>query len=276
MSDQSVEQNRALWNQWTDLHVDSTFYGVDRFLAGENTLTPMEREALGDVRGKSLLHLQCHFGMDTLSLARMGARVTGVDLSDQAVAAGQKLAAQMGIEADFIRSDVLALAGRWQEAFDIVFTSHGTICWLKELDTWAGIIAESLKPGGFFYIVDTHPLALMLDEEGKGLTYPYFNRGRVIEIQEKGTYAVPDADLVAPSFTWSHGLAEIIGPLLRAGLRLVNFEEFDFHTQNCFAFLEESEPGKYRPGARFLEGKALEEDFPDVPLMFAIKVEKSG
>src|SRR5258705_4385664 len=174
--DQYFEANKDLWNQRTVVHKDSFFYNLAGFKAGENVLTPIELNELADVKGKKMLHLQCHFGMDSLNWARLGADVTGVDLSDEAIKEAKQLNDELGLNAKFICCNVYDLhpknaessktplleatdpaIGREKvgnlvrEAFDIVFTSYGTIGWLPDLDKWAEIITYYLKPGGTFY-----------------------------------------------------------------------------------------------------------------------------
>ena len=156
--------NRELWNAWTEIHEGSTFYDVEGFLAGRQTLLPIELEELGpDVReGTTLLHLQCHFGLDTLSWARRGARVTGVDFSDKAIALADRLAREVGLDeaCRFVQSDLYDLPAHLDERFDVVFTSWGVLMWLPDLTAWGRLIARYLRPGGIFYIVDFHPFVL--------------------------------------------------------------------------------------------------------------------
>jgi len=152
--------NRASWNARTPVHLRSRFYDLEAFKAGQTSLKPIELEQVGDVRGKSLLHLQCHFGQDTLSWARLGARVTGLDLSDVAIAEARALASGLGIRARFVEGNVYdapALLGG--ERFDVVFTSYGVVGWLPRLEPWARAIAASLAPGGTFHGVEFHPAA---------------------------------------------------------------------------------------------------------------------
>ncbi len=188
--------NQDLWDGWTELHVAGSSYDVEGFKAGRDTLDEVELAGVGDVEGKSLLHLQCHFGLDTMSWARRGARVVGVDFSENAVAHARRLALELGLDARFIQADVTdaaAVLGRLGgEQFDVVFTSHGTISWLPELREWAQIIAGSLKPGGRFFIADSHPFTWMFDDEGDepGLRfnprYKYFGK-EALRFEEKGS-----------------------------------------------------------------------------------------
>jgi 2-polyprenyl-3-methyl-5-hydroxy-6-metoxy-1,4-benzoquinol methylase len=163
--------NKASWNKRAAIHKDSAFYDLDAFKKGKSSLNKVELAALGNVTNKRLLHLQCHFGMDTMSWAREGAIVTGVDLSDEAIRLAREINQELALNAEFICSNIYDLvneegkpvAGLQSESFDIVFTSYGTIGWLPDLDQWAGIISLYLKPGGTFYIVDFHPALWMMD-----------------------------------------------------------------------------------------------------------------
>ena len=175
------EPNRRLWDEVTPVHVASRFYDVEGFLAGRCTVAPVELTALGDLRGKRLLHLRCHFGLDPLSRARRGAAlVVGVDFSGPALAAAGRLAERVGLadRARFVHSDVLELA--LGERFDLVFTSHGTVGWLGDLRRWGETVARHLAPGGLFYVMDAHPVALLFEAEGQGgggrrLAHDYFH-----------------------------------------------------------------------------------------------------
>ena len=259
-----LASNRELWNQWTDVHVESDFYAVDRFLEGESSLQSIELEEMGEVDGKSLLHLQCHFGLDTLSWARRGARVTGVDLSPRAVSRARDLASRAGLEATFHDGDVLELdLGR---GFDVVFTSYGVLDWLQDLDRWAAVVAAHLKPGGLFYMVEFHPVLGLLDDRGRSVEGSYFPADEPVRFKEQGTYADPDAAVGGTSYTWPHSLAEILSALLNVGLRLESFREFDFSPYDCFPFTQEVAPGRsVIPG---LEGK--------VPLCFSVRARAAG
>ena len=161
--DYYMRSNLEHWNKLTPIHERSKFYDVESFKSGKSTLKSIELEELGDVSGRSLLHLQCHFGLDTMSWARLGARVTGVDFSDRAISLAQELSKELGIEADFVCSDVYDLRSILDKQFDIVFTSYGILCWLPDLRRWAEVIAHFLRPGGTFYMVEGHPFVDVFD-----------------------------------------------------------------------------------------------------------------
>ena len=165
------EANRAHWAEVTPIHVQSAFYDVPAVKAGKGSLQRIEVDELGVVKGKTLLHLMCHFGLDTLSWARAGAVVTGVDFSTEALAVARGLAEELGIPARFIEANVYELPSVLDEQFDVVFTSYGILCWLPDLDSWAKVIARSLRPGGTFYIVEMHPTSDLLEQDTEGNLY---------------------------------------------------------------------------------------------------------
>jgi len=266
----AVRANRRLWDAWTELHVTSEFYDVQGFRAGGETLDAVELEGVGDVHGKSLLHLQCHFGLDTLSWARRGARVTGVDFSERAVAHARRLARELAIEARFVQADVsdtAAVATQVaNERFDVVFTSHGAISWLPDLRPWARTVAEVLKPGGLFFVADSHPFTWMFDETTEAelrFRFPYFDRA-ALRWEEKGSYAVPDADLESVSFSWQHTFGEIVSSLTAAGLTVTSLREYPYLFWKWFPWMERDERGAYR----------LPPDVPQIPLMFSLTATK--
>lgn len=222
--------NKATWNARTQVHVASKFYDVAGFLNGASSLTEIETHELPDVNGKTLLHLQCHFGLDTLSLARKGAIVTGVDLSDSAIEKANELASAINVDARFICQDVYQFGELVKPEFDIVFTSFGVICWLPDLTLWAQTIANSLKPGGLFYMAEFHPFNDVV--EG----YGYFNRAQP-DIEQEGTYTENCDGTEHTVVTWAHPISDVINALLAAGLQLKHFNEFDYSPYNCFAGL---------------------------------------
>lgn len=243
--DEYLQANRSLWNGWARLHFRSPTYEVERFRAGGSSLRAVEVEEVGDVAGKTLLHLQCHFGLDTLSWARQGAVVTGVDFSQEAIALARRLSAELDIPATFLCADVYDLPRVLPRQFDVVFTSYGVLCWLPDLTRWAQVVAHHLRPRGTFYMVEFHPVLTMLDDAGETLAYPYFGREEPLCYEARGSYAAPEADFVHTAYEWPHSLGEVITSLLRAGLRLEFFHEFPYSTWGCWPFLEEVEPGKW-------------------------------
>jgi len=195
--DEYLKTNQETWDTWTRYHLGSKFYDIEGFKAGTTTLDPIVLAGPGDVTGKSLLHLQCHFGLDTLKWARRGAIVTGINFSEEGIKAARALAAKVGIPANFIQCNLYDLPQHLTGQFDVVFTSHGVLAWLPDLERWAQVIAHFLKPGGIFYIVEAHPVALLFDENREDrefrLLYPYFQGTEPLRIEENGCYAVPEA-----------------------------------------------------------------------------------
>ncbi|MBI5093105.1 MAG: methyltransferase domain-containing protein [Candidatus Hydrogenedentes bacterium] len=265
--DKYLEVNRAIWNASTPIHVASAFYDVPGFKAGRCTVFEVERAEVGDVSGKSLLHLQCHFGMDTLSWARLGARVVGVDFSDVAIAQAQALAAETGIDARFVCSDVYALRERVHEQFDVVFTSQGVLCWLPDVMEWGRIAAHFLRPGGVFYIHEFHPIGLFYQPPGvvavlDGETYA--RRGEPIRSEQRGTYADLDADICMPEYEWPYTLGDVVTALASAGLRIEFLHEFD----HC---AYPAQPGFVRRADGFWY---CPHNSSGLPLMFSIRATK--
>ena len=257
-----TEVNKAWWNARTMDHLHSDFYDQESFLKGRNSLNEIELSLLGDVRDKSILHLQCHFGQDTLSLARMGAEVCGVDLSDTSIDIARKTAEQLGLEAEFICSDILKLHEVLDRQFDIVFTTYGTICWLPDMDEWAGTVDRFLKPGGKLVFADFHPVVWMFDDHFEKVTYGYFNSGVFIEAYS-GSYANKESGDELHNHCWNHDTAEVMTALLACGLVLESFNEFDYSPYDCFNKTVKVENGYQIAG---MEGK--------IPMVFSLKASK--
>lgn len=255
--------NKDSWNKRTEIHLESEFYDVERFLQGKSSLNSIELDLLGNVSGKSILHLQCHFGQDSLSLSRMGAQVTGVDFSDKAIEAAKNLAIKIDSSAAFVCCDVYETPQFVKEKFDIVFTSYGTIGWLPNLTRWAQVIAQSLKPGGMFVFAEFHPVVWMFSNDFKEIQYRYFKTDAIIET-ESGTYANKNAPITQQYVSWNHGLSEVISALLQQGLQLETFLEYDYSPYNCFNDMVLCEPGKYRL-------KTINDKLPMVYALKAIK-----
>ena len=258
------EINRQSWNNRVDAHVKSKFYDVPTFLEGRSSLNNIELGFLGEINEKSILHLQCHFGQDTISLARMGAKVTGIDLSDKAIDSANDLAKEAKVDARFICCDLYDLPNYLNDTFDIVFTSYGTIGWLPDLDKWAKIIATFLKPGGKLVFVEFHPVVWMFDDDFEGIKYNYFNTGPIIE-NESGTYADKEASINQDYVMWNHGMGEVVSCLIKNGLQIRNLEEYDYSPYNCFNGCMLNQSGQYHI-SKF--GNKL-------PLVYAIVAEKS-
>lgn len=255
--------NKQSWNNKTEVHIHSGFYNVDEFIKGKSTLNAIELELLGNITNKKILHLQCHFGQDTLSLARLGAKVTGIDLSDKAIDKAKELNNQLGLDAQFICCDIYETPHYLNEKFDIVLASYGTIGWLPNMDKWAKIIAHFLKPQGKFVFVEFHPVVWMFDYDFKEIFYNYFNIETIIE-NESGTYADKDANINNQSVSWNHPISEVLNALITNNLEINSFDEYDYSPYNCFNETEEFENGKFRI-------KHLENKIPMVYSIVAIK-----
>jgi len=240
-----IKINKQTWNNKTDVHIASDFYDVESFINGKSTLNTIELDLLGDVKGKKILHLQCHFGQDTLSLARLGAKVTGVDLSDKAIEKAKEFSGKLGLNAHFICCDIYDLPQHLDEQFDIVFTSYGTIGWLPDLNKWATIVSRFLKPNGKFVFAEFHPVVWMFDNDFKEIFYTYFNVAPIIE-DESGTYADRYSEISAQTITWNHPTSEVLNSLIQSGLEINSFNEYDYSPYNCFNETEEFEKGKFR------------------------------
>ena len=270
--DEHRSVNRAHWDEATDVHIASEFYDVASFKAGQSRLHAIERAELGDVRGKTLLHLQCHFGMDTLSWARLGADVTGIDFSERAIAEARALSAELDIPARFLVSDLYELPSNLDGTFDIVFTSYGAIYWLPDIKRWGEIAASYVKPGGTFYIAEFHPVGFMFDTDFSGESrekdyvrrYPYFHEADPI-LDESSDYADPTAAMKnVLTFSWSHSMSDILNALISGGLQIEHFHEFNYSTVRQFPFLEQREDGNWH----------VPKGMHDMPMLFSIKARK--
>lgn len=259
-----ININKASWNDRVPAHLASDFYDMPGFLAGKQSLNDIELGLLGDLKDKKVLHLQCHFGQDSISLARMGAIVTGVDLSDKAIAAAEELSQQTAVPVRFICCDIYDLPQHLEAQFDLVFTSYGTIGWLPDLDKWASLIHRYLKPGGRFVFAEFHPVVWMFDDDFTKIAYDYFNYQAIVETYN-GTYAEPSADLQLSTVCWNHGLGEVLSSLLQQGLLLESFQEFDYSPYPCFNNVVAIAPGKYR--IAHLE--------KTIPMVYALSAQKS-
>jgi SAM-dependent methyltransferase len=271
----SFAANQALWEAWTAVHAAGDFYDLEGFRAGGIRLRDDEVAAVGDVRGRSLLHLQCHFGIDTLSWARLGARVTGADFSPAAIRLAQELAADLGFaDARFVESNVYDLPDHLDGEFDVVYTSRGVLGWLPDIRGWARVVAHFVAPGGTFFITEIHPVAQVFENEGVApgelrLAYPYWEHHDPLVFDVKGSYADPDADVgEQKEHGWDHGLGEIVTALVDAGLRIESLAEHPYLDWGA-DFLVEATPGSGRyqlpPGTP-----------GELPLMFSLRATKPG
>lgn len=260
-----LEINKKSWNAKVETHMKSDFYFIDEFLAGRNSLNAIELPLLGNLEGKSVLHLQCHFGQDSISLSRLGAKVTAVDLSDKAIYEAKNLAQKCKVDTQFICSDLYNLPNVLDEKFDVIFTSYGTIGWLPDLQKWAHVIDHFLKPEGELVMADFHPVVWMYDDNFYGIAYNYFNEKPIVETYE-GTYADFSADIVEDYVMWNHPISEILQSLMDNHLTLTHFQEFDWSPYPCFKHITEFEKGKWR----------IEKFGNKIPMVYAIKAKKKS
>ncbi|MCK0180404.1 class I SAM-dependent methyltransferase [Flavobacteriaceae bacterium S0862] len=257
------EVNKDTWNEKVKVHAKSDMYDLEAFKKGNSSLMSYELNTLGDVKGKSLLHLQCHFGQDTLSWSRLGAKCVGVDLSDEGITLANKLNDELQLDAEFVCCNVLETSKYVKKTFDIVFTSYGVISWLPDLKPWGKMIAERLKLGGIFYMVEFHPIVWMFDYlDGKQeMKYGYM-QDEVIYEEYEGTYANKDSKMISKEYGWNHGLSQVINALTEAGLRIDYLNEHNESPYDILPDLVKTEPGMYVTKDRLY------------PLIFELKVTK--
>ena len=265
--DPRLAVNRRNWNDRVPVHAASDFYGVERFKAGAITLNEIERTEVGPVAGKSLLHLQCHFGLDTMSWSRLGARATGVDFSDAAIRLARELSAELGLDTRFICSNVYDLPDALDEQFDVVYTASGVLVWLPDLTAWAEVAARFVKPGGTFYLLEGHPLCHIfadddnVDDTELRVRNPYFPDPAGTLFGGNGYSYAGDVPIPSPSYEWRHSMAEILNALLAAGLRLQFLHEFPISNYRAL-------PGMVRGGDGWWR---LPEHNASIPQLFSLK-----
>jgi SAM-dependent methyltransferase len=259
-----------MWDERVAVHrADRTgFYSVEDFLAGGDSLGPIEAGEIGDVAGKRLLHLQCHFGLDTLSLARRGAEVTGIDFSPAAIIAARELAAQAGLAARFAECDVYDARTAIAGTFDIVYVTWGAIGWLPDIRRWTALVADFLAPGGFLYLAESHPIALLLQHEGGRLYchYPWRSAADEPIVEDTvTTYTGDETQLThTRSYSWNHAFSDILGGLIDHGLRLDYLHEHETVPWKIFPNAVEADDGMFR----------LPDGYPRIPLSFSLRASK--
>jgi SAM-dependent methyltransferase len=263
-----MDANRANWDERTAIHVGSRFYDVEGWLTSGRGPKKREAEALGDVTGLRLVHLQCHFGKDTLSWARAGATVTGLDFSPAAIEAARELAVTAGLEhrSEFVLANVYDARRVLGDAlYDVVYVSLGALCWLPDVARWAEQVGELLAPGGRFYIHEQHPLAWALADDSPVVEHTYFEESEPYVDDSGETYT--DADLPIASvrtYEWNHGLGEIVTALIGNGLRIDRLVEHDWTVWKRFPWLVGDSEGNWRSP----------EGMPRMPLTFTLQATK--
>jgi SAM-dependent methyltransferase len=278
-----IEANRAWWDHVVPIHEASQGYDREGFLRGEKPLCPVELEELGPhIEGRSLLHLQCHFGMDTLNWARLGARVTGLDFAPAAIEAARRLSEDSRVPGRFVQSDVYeAPAALESERFDIVYTGIGALVWLPDIERWARVVADCLAEGGRLYVYEVHPLLHALDFEAADqqlrLAYPYFEQSQPLANDGDETYVDDPRLEVTRNYDWNHGLGEVVSALLAAGLRLEVLREHRDMPWQGLRWMEPSGDGRVGADGRYQSGRLWrlpEAQRELVPLMYSLMATK--
>jgi SAM-dependent methyltransferase len=222
-----TDVNRANWNVWAAAHGQDGYYDRAGLIAGEDSLTDLERAgvraAVGDVRDRDVLHVQCHIGFDTVTLARRGARMTGVDFSPVALAKAAALAAECGVNITLVEGDSTNLPGELSERFDLAYATIGILCWIGDIDAWMRSVAGTLRPGGRLLLIDPHPIAGMVaSTDPLLLDLPYAYDGPHTFTSD-GSYATAAETTTHVQF--AHSIGEIVTAAVVAGLRIVRLEE---------------------------------------------------
>ncbi len=261
--------NVKYWDELADLHFNTPFYDVEGVRHGKDTLT-FDTDIIGEVTGRSLLHLHCHFGLDTISWARRGAIATGIDFSPRAIGLAKQLANEAGVSVNFLCTEVSRLSEFLPVKFDIVWAVEGILSWIPDLRTWMDEAAYSLRPGGILYIRDFHPAAEVLanDEIAPRICRTYFNSVRCVKVSdEAGTYADRNLKLKQKvHYEWQHPLSEVLTSLLRAGFVILRFEEYPFCTYQSHKFLVKNTEGHW----------VFPASGGDIPLMFSVFARRSA
>lgn len=259
-----IAANKKMWDHWASLHPTSAFYDRQAFMSHRMSLHSIERDLLPDLSGKRVLHIQCHFGQDTISLATLGANeVVGLDFSSEAIMQGERLVADCGIHnVSFVESDALQVVEDLAGTFDVVFASYGVIGWHESAKAWIDAAFSYLKPGGELVFAEFHPVLWILDEDFKDIVYPYFNTGVITETR-RGSYASPEAAEMT-NHTWNHSLSEVIKPIVDHNERsLVYFNEYDW---SPYAIFDATSPAKGKYQIKGKEGL--------FPLVYSFKARK--
>lgn len=258
-----VKINKKWWNSITPIHKKSSLYNLKKFKKGFTSLQKIELEELGNVKGKTMLHLMCHFGMDSLSWTRKGARVTGVDVSDASIQLAKELSNELHIPAEFICSDIYSLPKKLNKKFNIIFMSYGVLLWLSNIEKWAKLLTHFLKKGGTFYIVELHPFTTILSYDFT-LAYDYFDKGPYLDDAD-GSYTDWNEKIKGVTYEWSYTMSDIVNALTKVGLHIEYLHEFPFTMYNQFpGHMKKNKKGQY-----VLKNKKVQ-----IPLLFSLKATK--
>ena len=239
------EANRRLWDKLASVHVKSDFYDQGSFLAGKSSLKDIEMNELGDVNGKSMLHLQCHFGQDSISWAKKGAKVVAVDFSEGAISIAKDINEKLKTNVEFICCNVYDLPKHVSEKFDIVFTSYGIINWLHDLDKWGQLISSYLNPESVFYMVEFHPILWMYDDTFTKVEHPYQSEAEPLMHVSGTSYTEAEEQIGKKEYCWNHGIGRVMNALINAGLKIEFFNEFNYSPFRTFKEMTEFEKGKF-------------------------------
>ncbi len=270
--DDKLKANQLRWDELTARHVDGRAYPVDDFIAGKIGTKPNIPDDIGCVNGKDILHLQCHFGLDSMMWARLGANVTAIDFSPRAILEGRRLASKLGLKVNFIESEIGDLPTHLTGQFDIVITYFGVLTWLPDIYRWGEVAARYVKPGGFLYVADTHPIAGLIEPDNGEKPFrfarDYFAGSEAQRYEEEcGSYANPEAaNIHKVSYEWQHSLADIVNSLVRAKLRIEYLHEFQYTFYDMFYFDKSKHLVQSDDGWWYMPTNDKQ-----LPLMFSIK-----
>ena len=252
MNQKAYNANLASWDERVPIHFESAMYRehMDGLRSGGHCLEDHTVAHLGDLTGKRAIHLQCHMGMETVSLARLGAEAVGVDFSGPAVEVGRRIAGELDLNATFVQCNVYDTLDHVEGDFDLVFVTVGALCWLPDMSRWAHIVSKLLKPGGMLYLYEVHPFLDIFDEHETErrleVRYPYFMGDQPLRFVEPGTYADRDAKTEHnESYEWVHPLSEVMTALLTEGMSIERFEESAECCWPRFDMMKEVTPNKF-------------------------------
>ena len=264
MEDHMLDANRRMWDERVPVHVGSSFYDVQGFIEGGTQLYPFETEEVGAVRGRSLLHLQCHIGLDTLSWAREGAEVTGIDFSRPAIEAARDIARRCDLAARFEVGEVHEAPEMLGTRYDVVYTGRGALCWLPDIERWAGVVSRLVEPGGLLYLSEFHPVTDIFSDRELVVENAYFDDGVPFVDQSGDTYTDGAMEMRnTVDYTWTHPVGSVVNALVRRGFVLEHLAEQDYTAFKRFNSLQHDPADRTY---RFPEGH------PRLPLMYSLRM----
>jgi SAM-dependent methyltransferase len=271
MNETYFDANRRAWDERTQIHLRDTtgFYAVEKVLAGEDKLGPIEAAEIGEIEGLRGVHLQCHFGLDTICLSRRGAKMTGLDFSPEAIRTAREMAAKTGQNVEFVESNVFDARAALKGDFDFAFVTWGALNWLPDVAAWARVVASLLKPGGWLYLLEAHPVTLCLDQiDGKLVPYyPYRSAPDRPVVNDNMTTYNGDPTIMKNQrmYEWMHPLSDIQNGLIAAGMRIDWLHEHDNMAWPLFPMMRKSAGGNYR----------LPPEMPELPLADSLRASRS-